>query len=172
MRKPFSTLPKSLMEAVIITTAIVIAALGINLVHPNRIPVFASAEYETMVPCPVQEGHVTPIDPDELPASPKKVLFVDAREETAFNQWHYPNALRLTYDFLDPLPESDLHKMARRIAALRATKVIVYGDGAVPDTGKLLGMDISAAGINNVYFVKGGATALQRATAKRDRGAL
>ena len=138
-----------------------LVGLGINLFHPERIPFFADSPYETLVPCPIQEGHVSPMDPAALERNFKNVLFVDAREKDEYRKWHYPNALLLTYDFLDPVPESELRTMARRIAALRATKVVVYGDGENPDTGKLLGIDISAAGINNVYYIRGGAAALK-----------
>ncbi len=166
MSEPFSTIPESLFEAALITAAVSIAALLINLIHPNRIPYFASEEYETMVPCPVQEGHVTPLAAAKVRTDQKSVLFVDAREEAEFAQWHLPGALRLTYDFLDPIPKTKLQNMAKRIAAKRATQLIVYGDGANPDTGKLLGIDISASGINNVFFVKGGAAALKNTMSK------
>lgn len=166
MSKPFSTIRKSLLEAAIITFAVSIAALLINFFHPNRIPFIASEEYETMVPCPVQEGHVTAIDAAKIQSAEKGALFIDAREESDYQHWHFPGALRLTYDFLDPIPEADLQNMAKRIAAERATRLIVYGDGANPDTGKLLGIDISASGINNVFYVKGGAVALKNATSE------
>ncbi len=163
MHPQFTTLKKSLAEAGFITAGVMIFAVLINLLHPNRIPYVAEAEYETMVPCPVQEGHVTAMDATGDMLKQKDILFVDARDEPEFEKWHYPGALRLTYDYLDPIPESELKQMARRIAQERATRVIVYGDGADPDTGKLLGIDISASGINNVGYIRGGASALRAA---------
>ncbi|MBN2715613.1 MAG: rhodanese-like domain-containing protein [Deltaproteobacteria bacterium] len=171
MSESFSTMKKSIIEAGVIAVTVFLTSLGINLVHPSRIPYIADAPYETMVPCPVQEGHVTPANPTAFATTSKHVLFVDAREKGDYDKWHYPGALLLTYDFLDPIPESELRIMAQRIAALRATKVVVYGDGDDPDTGKLLGIDISASGINNVYFVRGGAAALEEAVASQNRGA-
>ena len=163
MQPPFTTIRKSLAEAGFITAGMMILAVLINLFHPNRIPYVAKAEYETMVPCPVQEGHVTAMDATEDILRQKGILFVDARDELEFEAWHYPGALRLTYDFLDPIPESELKQMASRIARERATRVMVYGDGADPDTGKLLGIDISASGIKNVGYIRGGASALRAA---------
>lgn len=156
------------MEAVLIVAAASAIALVVNIFHPERIPWFAAENYETMVPCPIKEGHVTVLKATTAELSHAGVLVVDAREKMEYDQWHYPNALLLTYDFLDPIPEEKIQAMAKRIASERATRVIVYGDGAAPDTGKLLGIDISAAGINNVFYIKGGATSLKKVTAGRD----
>jgi predicted sulfurtransferase len=166
MKYPYSTLARSLIEAAIIAGAAALLALLVNVFHPNPIPLFATEAYQTMVPCPVQEGHVTPISATAKELKQKRVLFVDAREASEFKKWHFPGALSLTYDFLDPIPEEDLRKIAEQIAARQAARVVVYGDGSKPDTGKLLGIDISAAGIKNVFYVTGGAAALQNASPK------
>ncbi len=72
----------------------------------------------------------------------------------------------MPYDWLDPVPETVLRELARSIAASRATRVVVYGDGGRPDSGEHLGREISGRGIRNVAFVRGGAAAL---LGERDR---
>ena len=66
----------------------------------------------------------------------------------------------MPYDWLDPIPGADMQRLARAIAASRATRVVVYGDGERPDSGEHLGREISGRGIKNVSFVRGGAPAL------------
>lgn len=156
------------MEASVLACGASVIALAVNIFHPKSIPFIATDAYETMVPCPVQEGHVTPIAASASELVEKGVFLVDAREESEFHKWHPKGALLLTYDFLDPIPPENIREMAKRIAAKRATKVLVYGDGANPDTGELLGIDISAAGINNVFYIKGGADALKAVWPKQD----
>ncbi|MBN2339840.1 MAG: rhodanese-like domain-containing protein [Deltaproteobacteria bacterium] len=159
--KPYSTLFTALLEAAVVASIACVIGAAVQWVHPNSIPFFANEAYETMVPCPVQEGKVTELSPQSPLLQEKNVLIIDAREEPDFDDWHVKNALRITYDFLDPIPAADQKKIARKIAAKRVSKVIVYGDGDTPDTGKLLGIDISASGIKNVFYVKGGAPKLQ-----------
>lgn len=153
-------LQKSLGHAVVI--AALASALGVlaMFVHPNAIPFVASEAYETMVPCPVPGGDVLEISSAKLKAS-QNVFVVDARNEADYATWHYKNAVLLTYDYLDPIPEDALKNLTTAIARTRAQKVVVYGDGGNPDTGELLGKDISGSGIKNVYFLKGGAASFQ-----------
>jgi predicted sulfurtransferase len=170
MPPPYTTLRRSLIEAIAITIGISVAALLIHPLHPNRIPLIAASAYETMVPCPVQEGHVTAVDATDEGLNRPGSLFVDARDEIEYKDWHMPGAVMLTYDFLDPIPEAALTQMARQIAAEGVSQVIVYGDGGDPDTGKLLGIDISASGIKHVKHVRGGASALKAANRSPRKG--
>jgi len=159
-----SSIGKSLIEAVIIALAAAALAIAVNVLRPAGLPFVAKEEYETMVPCPEPGGKVTPADAAIL--REEGVFVVDAREQRDFDAWHAAGAVRLTFDYLDPVPEADLQKMAGDIARAKAQKVVVYGDGGTPDTGDLLGREISARGIRNVFFVKGGAAAIRTDGAK------
>jgi hypothetical protein len=74
------------------------------------------------------------------------------------------------FDYLDPTPEKTIQDLARRIASSGAKRVVVYGDGDEPDTGEQLGKEISGKGIKNVFFVKGGAPALRKASTDEPGG--
>ena len=83
------------------------------------------------------------------------------RFESAFSTWRFRDAKSVTYDYLDPTPTSVIQDLARAIAKSRAKRVLVYGDGDIPDTGEQLGKEISSHGIKNVFYAKGGDKALQ-----------
>ena len=49
-----------------------------------------------------------------------------------------------------------------------ARKVIVYGDGDDPDSGRQLADAISGKGVKNVFHVRGGADALKNRAQRRE----
>ncbi|MFC1611239.1 rhodanese-like domain-containing protein [Myxococcota bacterium] len=152
----------ALRDAIVITVATSVAALLINLVHPNAIPYLAEEAYDTLVPCPVSGGPVTKLTPHQVvAASETDTFFVDARSAEAFERFHHKEAVNVTYDYLDPTPPETLECLARNIAASGAKRVVVYGDGEEPDTGEQLGKEISGFGIKNVCYLVGGAPALE-----------
>ncbi len=137
-----------------------VVALVFNAVRPAGLPLLATTPYQVLVPCPEPGGPVTGIDPDDPALSAASSFVVDARDAAAFGAAHLAGAVNLSYDWLDPVPAAALNDLARRIAASRATRVVVYGDGGRPDSGEHLGREISGRGIKNVGFVRGGAPAL------------
>jgi hypothetical protein len=148
-------------DAVAIALITSVIALLINLVHPNRIAFIAEEEYETLVPCPEPGGEVTELSADNLVIWSNAVFVVDARSQKDFEGFHFRTAINVTYDYLEPTPEPQLKQLAKDIARSGAQRVVVYGDGDLPDTGEQLGKEISGFGIKNVCFVKGGAPALE-----------
>ena len=155
------TLIKAVKDAALIGSVTAVVALLINLVHPERIPYIAEEAYEILVPCPEPGGEVSAIEAAAL-SSEKHRFFIDARDKAAFDRGHFPGAVHVPYDYLDPTPKEVLTRLAKDVARSKAQKVIVYGDGAAPDTGEQLGKEISGYGIKNVHFVKGGAPAMQK----------
>ena len=151
----------ALKDAVGIVILSSVLALLVNWFHPRAIPFIATQEYETMVPCPEPGGEVKPLEGDLKTISTPETFVVDARLKSEFEQWSVPGAMSVPFDYLDPTPEETIKELARRIAKSRATRVVVYGDGELPDSGEQLGKEISGHGIKNVYFVKGGAPALR-----------
>lgn len=129
--------------------------------NPNGIPLLAEREYEILVPCPEPGGEVTPASAVEALTDSERAFWMDARSTQDFNRWHHPAAVNVTYDYLDPTPNPIIEKIARNIARSRAQRVFVYGDGDDPDTGEQLAREISGKGIRNVFFIRGGAPALQ-----------
>lgn len=152
------------VEAVVVAVVCGLVAVAVNAwLHPESIPFLADEEYDTMVPCPEPGGEVIAMGADDPALGQASSFVVDARDEQAYQGWHFAQALNLTYDYLDPTPEAAIESLAKAIARSRAQKVIVYGDGDDPDTGEQLGKEISGKGIKNVHFVKGGAPALKAA---------
>jgi len=153
-------LPRVARDAIGVAAVAVLAALAFNALRPGGLPLVARAEYETMVPCPEPGGEVTPWSPAEVTGERARTVLIDARGAAEFASGHLPGTLNVAYDWLDPTPEAHLRELARTIAASRATRVVVYGDGGRPDSGEFLAREISGRGIKNVGFVVGGAPAL------------
>ena len=146
--------------AALATLVAATVALVVNALRPDGLPLVADKPYEILVPCPEPGGEVSPVTPADASLLSKDTFIVDARTKTAFDAWRFGHAENLTYDYLDPVPEADIKALTREIAASRAKRVVVYGDGDTPDTGEQLGKELSGHGIKNVCFVKGGAPAL------------
>jgi len=153
-------------DALLITLIASALGVAVNLVHPEGIPFIAESEYETLVPCPEPGGEVTGLEVDDPRLASAETFVVDARPRAQHALWKLDTAMNVPYDYLDPTPNEVIEDLARRIAGSRAQRVAVYGDGDTPDSGEQLAREISAAGIKSVFFVRGGAPALQRRHAR------
>ncbi len=150
-----------LRDALIITAVTSVAALAINLVHPESIPYVAEKEYEILVPCPETGGETAPLANDDPSLGSATTFIVDGRSAEDFAAYRFGSAVNVTYDYLEATPPEILRNLAKRIARSKAQLVAVYGDGDNPDTGEELAKEISGYGIKNVFFIQGGAPALQ-----------
>ncbi len=150
-----------LRDAALISTLASVLGLMVNLVHPEGISLVAQQEYQTMVPCPVFGGEVQKLTPHDPSLVKKTTFLIDAREASVFDDWSLRGAVNVTFDYLDPTPPEVILELAQKIASSRAQRVVVFGDGARPDTGEQLGRDIAGHGIKNVHYVEGGAPALR-----------
>ncbi|MCU0290492.1 MAG: rhodanese-like domain-containing protein [Thermoanaerobaculaceae bacterium] len=154
---------RTLVEAALVAAVSAGVALAVNTLRPNGLPLLARTPYEVLVPCPEPGGEVTPVAPDDPAVGSSHTFRIDARTPAeALAGPRLPGAVHVPFDWLDPIPDARLAELARAIAASRATRVVVYGDGGHPDSGEHLGREISGRGIKNVSFVRGGAPALQR----------
>ncbi|RLB58794.1 MAG: hypothetical protein DRI34_03830 [Deltaproteobacteria bacterium] len=155
----------ALRDAVVLT--LVASALGllVNLFHPRRIPYLAEKEYQTLVPCPVPGGEVTPCQPGDEMVRAADSLPVDARSPAQYASWHLEGAINIPFDYLEPVPQKLLDELNLRLNRRRARRLVVYGDGKNPDSGEQLGRELSGKGFRNVFFVSGGAPALREGTA-------
>ncbi len=157
---PRSSWRRATTEAAAVAAATGLLALGVNALRPGGLPLVARTPYEVLVPCPEPGGPVAPVEPSDAALRGARVFLVDARDAASYRAGHLPGAVNVPYDWLDPLPEPELKRLATEIAASGATRVFVYGDGGRPDSGEHLGREISGRGIRNVGFVRGGAPAL------------
>ena len=153
-------LSHTLRQALAILGLAAILALLVNMVRPNGLRLVADKPYETLVPCPESGGPVTALTASEAMADASGTMFVDARDVAAFATRHHPAAVSVPYDYLDPTPPEALRALARDLSKSGVHRVVVYGDGGSADSGEQLAKEISASGIKNVAFVRGGAPAL------------
>ncbi len=124
----------------------------------SRLPLVATRPYDVLVPCPDFKGEATAVEAAQVSAGERGLLLVDAREQPAFAAWHAPGATSIPFDYLAPTsPE-----VVRKVLSSAARRVIVYGDGADPDSGEQLARELGDRGVRNVTFVRGGAPALRR----------
>lgn len=151
-------------DAVIVAAVAAIVGILFNLVRPEGIPLVADTPYEIFVPCPEPLGEVesilpssTALDADEVASG--RTLVIDAGSTSDYSSWHLPGAINVTFDYIEPVADS----VIRRVASSRARVVVVYGDGAEPDSGRELAREIAGRGVSNVAFVQGGVQALKSA---------
>jgi hypothetical protein len=138
------------------------AALSFNSLRRDGIPVVQGTEYEILVPCPETLGEADPIPVDSPLLSDPRTLLLDARDPEDHARWHPPGAWNVPFDYLSPTDKG----VVRRIAASRAARVVVFGDGADPDSGEQLAREIAGRGIRNVGFIPGGWVAFRSGAAK------
>ena len=134
-------------------------ALGVNAARARPLPLVAKEPYRILVPCPVISGHADELLPTDPAVQAAATLLVDARPAADFAAWHADKSINIPYDFLESVPAAAVHRVLESSAA----RVVVYGDGGDPDSGSELAKELSAKGIRNVAFVKGGAPALRGA---------
>jgi hypothetical protein len=148
-----------LRDSAILFAASAAVALTFNAVRRDGIPLVQHKEYEILVPCSEGGGQVTEIEPRDPLISDASSLLLDARAKADFDTWHAPRAVNIPFDYLIATSQADLKK----VTSSRAARVIVYGDGDDPDSGRELGKELSGKGIRNVFMIKGGAPALKGA---------
>lgn len=148
---------RTIVEAAVVVALSAGAAAIANAVREDPLPWVATQEYAVHVPCPEPAGEVTAIRAGDPLIRDGRTLVIDARDETAFREWHLPGARRVEFDWVSPVPGAALAD----VAASGAAAVVVYGDGGDPDSGRELARELSGRGIRNVHHVDGGAPALR-----------
>jgi len=154
-----ATLLHDVRDAAAVVVLSVIVALGFNGLRHRGIPLVAQHEYEILVPCPDTVGEVDELEASSLHPGAVGELVIDGRKAADFAAWSYPGATSVPFDYLDPTPAETV----RRIVSSGARRVVVYGDGGEPDSGRELARELAGRGIRNVAFVRGGAKTLRLA---------
>jgi hypothetical protein len=134
-----------------------------NVLRPHGIPFLQKTAYQILVPCPEGSGEAPAVAATDAAVWERRTLLVDARAAADHQRWHPSGAMHLAFDYLEPAPKPEVH----RIASSGAARVVVFGDGGDPDSGEQLARELAGAGIRNVFFVQGGAKALEEAAAVR-----
>jgi hypothetical protein len=161
VRRPWLRL--TLRDAALTLLAAGMVGCLVNLVRPDGIPFIQKTEYQILVPCPDGSGEAPSMAADAPEIHEARTLLVDARPATDHAQGHPAGAMSLPFDYLDPAPPAQV----RKIASSGAARVVVFGDGGDPDLGEQLARELSGAGIRNIFFVAGGAPALDKVAAQR-----
>jgi hypothetical protein len=146
-------------DAAITLLLAAVVGLLVNLARPQGgIPLVQQSEYQILVPCPEGSGEAPALAADAPELREARTMLVDARSAAEYAQGHWPGAINLPFDYLDPAPPAEVKK----IASSGAARVAVFGDGGDPDSGEQLARELAGAGIRNIFFVAGGAPALDK----------
>jgi len=151
------TLPEALRDAAVVVAVAAVLALSVNGLRADGLPLVATEPYAIFVPCPEPVGDAFPLAAADVAWGAPSELVIDARAADAYSAWHADEAVHLAYDFLDPVAEERVDELLRS----RASRVVVYGDGGVPDIGEELGRELAGRGMRNVHFVEGGVSAVR-----------
>ncbi len=160
-------LAKAQLPSVVVRDASLVllasAAIGltVNALRPHGIPFIQKSQYQILVPCPEGSGDAPGISADDAAVFEPRTLLLDARPAADHARWHPKAAVSLPFDYLAPAPPAEV----RKVASSGAARVVVFGDGADPDTGEQLARELAGSGIRNVFFVQGGAAALEKSSA-------
>jgi hypothetical protein len=154
--------PVVLRDAGIILLVGGAAGMLANLVHPKeRLPWVATRPYDIVVPCPEPVGSANAVTANSALLRDFTSLVIDARTEEAFGVWHWPGAINVPFDWLGPPVQAEVERLAKRVTATKAKRLVIYGDGDDPDSGREWARLLAGGGIRNVFYVEGGAPALR-----------
>lgn len=142
-------------------------AFGSNAVRADRLPLIAQKDFETLVPCPEPPGSAGSITADDARIHASTTLLIDARSRDEYADWHLDGAINIPFDWLAEQEQisKQAQQIARDVARSNRHAVVVYGDGADPDSGREWAAQLNGAGIRNVVFVSGGVSTLRGSTA-------
>jgi len=157
------TFVKILIQAVIACAIFGTIGFIINAVRSDGLPLIADKPYEIFVPCPITQGTVELISPNDSRLTDGNAYIVDARAQEDYDAWHYKDAICITYDYLDPIEEAELKNITINIAASGKARLVVYGDenGQKGSNGYELGRELAGHGLKNVFIVEGSIEALK-----------
>jgi rhodanese-related sulfurtransferase len=151
------TLVTSALAAALAT----VLALATNALRADGLALVRHEPFEILVPCPELKGKVESLTVSPAELTRPGTLLVDARSSAEYGAWHAPGALNVPFDFLDPVPEARI----KEVAATGARRILVYGDGGEPDSGRELAAELAGRGLRSVWHLRGGAAACRRALA-------
>ena len=150
----------TLRDAALVICAGCLLAFGTNAVRRNSLPLVQKQDYAILVPCSEPEADPEPMNPGDARLLDRRSLVLDVRSPEEFTGWHVEGARNQPFDWLGPPVDNEVKQVAQQTAASRAHRVVVYGDGDDPDSGQEWAKLLSGARIKNVFFVRGGAPAL------------
>ena len=157
---------RSLRKVVLTATTVVLAAAAIGVVsnlvrRQENLPWIQATPYELLVPCAEPVGQAQAIVARDALVLDKTSLLIDARATTEFAQRHIEHALNVPFDWLGPPVQDEVTRVTQMVTRSNAQRVIVYGDGDDPDSGREWARLLSGGGIRNVYYMDGGLPAFK-----------
>jgi hypothetical protein len=155
--------------AIVVAIAVLLGVVNNLARGQQRIAFIQSRPYDILVPCTESVGQASAIAATTLVAGDAVSLIIDARSVAEYAAWHFPDALNVPFDWLGPPVQDEVGRLAKQVAATQAHRVVVYGDGEDPDSGREWARLLAGGGIRNVVYVEGGAPAL-RVPTNHDKG--
>ena len=154
--------PRAVRDATVVVVAA--AAIGIvsNMVrHKEKLSWIQVTPYDLLVPCAEPVGQAQIIQAGSPLVLDRTSLVIDARATSDYAEWHIEHAINVPFDWLGPPVQDDVTRVTQMITRSNVKRVIVYGDGDNPDSGREWARLLSGGGIRNVSFIDGGASAFR-----------
>ena len=147
-------------------TIVVLAAAAIGVVsnlvrHKEKLSWIQATPYDLLVPCAEPVGQAQIIQASSPLVLDRTSLVIDARATSDYAEWHIEHAINVPFDWLGPPVQDDVTRVTQMITRSNVKRVIVYGDGDNPDSGREWARLLSGGGIRNVSFIDGGAPAFR-----------
>lgn len=150
--------------AIVVAVATLVGVVNNLSRGQARIAFIQDRPYDILVPCTESVGQASSIAATSLRAGDAASLIIDARSSDEYAAWHFPDAISVPFDWLGPPVQDEVGRLAKQVTATRAHRVVVYGDGDDPDSGREWARLLAGGGIRNVSYVEGGAPALRAST--------
>ena len=150
-------------HAAILLVLAAVIGLGVNLVHPSKIPYIGayrdlSSGEGPIVPPTAEEGDppFIAIDVAQMEFAGGQALFVDARDPEEFLCGTIPGAINIPFEYL---PDGDLHPyIDSALGGVGMDKrIITFCGGEECDLSLHLGRNLKQLGYTNVSIFFGGA---------------
>lgn len=140
-----------------------VLALGVNMISPNKIPVFGkyrslSSGTEPIIPPNVEAGDppFIALDLAELEHNDNRIVFIDCRDPEEYECGTIPGAINIPFDYM-PEENLEIYLDSALGGCAQDTRLITFCSGEECDLSLHMARNLQAFGYTNLAIFFGGA---------------